>query len=114
MRALTSIEMMQRGSSKACPANSRIVEKASKIGAFGKDNNQSPHENPRHRPRLQIELVCQTETKPHDPFWDGPRLSPIFATQLLGQVMEPEHERLVRTAYGRLTEKSARLFDEKV
>ena len=105
---------MWRGSSKTSPANARTVEKASKSAACGKDDDQAPHENPRQKLSLQVEVVCQTETKPHDPFWDGPRLTPTFVTQLLGQVMEPEYKRFVQTVYGTLTEKSAGLFDEKV
>lgn len=54
----------------------------------------------KERPRLQVELLCQSDTKAHDPFWDGPRLAPPFVTQLLGQVMAPERNIAPRRVYG--------------
>jgi hypothetical protein len=65
----------------------RPAGKASDSAAFGDRRGEASVEMPRHRPRLQVELVCQEGTKPHDPFWDAPRLLPVFVTQLLGQLL---------------------------
>lgn len=66
----------------------RPAGKASDSARFRGERENEPGETLRPRPRLQVELVCQQETKRHDPFWDGPRLVPVFVAQLLGQVLE--------------------------
>jgi hypothetical protein len=120
MRALTSIDAVWRGDFKTSPAQPRALEKASKSGASSQDGKQPPHETPRRKPRLQVELVCQAGTKAHDPYWDGPRLTPHFVTQVLAQAMAPERARLVRTPYGKSDESfvhfdpTGDLLDEKL
>jgi hypothetical protein len=114
MRALTSIETVWRGDFKSSPANSRLLEKTRKSGASSQDNKRPSQESPRRTPRLQVELVCQSETQTHDPFRDAPRLTPGFVTQILGQAMTPERARLVRTAYGKPGAYTAGLLDEKL
>ena len=86
---------------KAFGASARRIEKTSASSTLGhqpRDLNEHREQLP---PRLQVELVCQDETAGHDPFWDAPRLLPVFVTQLMGQVMPERREpRSVETAYG--------------
>ena len=50
---------------------------------------------------MQVELVCQDETRGQDPFWDAPRLLPTFVTQVMGQAFPKRRETAsVETAYG--------------
>ena len=114
MSALTPVERLWRGSRKASPDRVRAIEKPSKNGGQAHQGDPGPREGLKPPPRLQIELVCQSETHTHDPFWDGPRLTPIFVTQVLGQVMAPERTKLVRTPYGKPEDHgaTARLLDE--
>ena len=114
MNALTSLAPHGKGSFKASAERARMAGNASNSAQFRKDDGDGQQQTPRPRPRLRAELLSQVETKRHDPFWDGPRLTPAFVTQLLGQVMQQEQNRLVRTAYGNAEEKSARLFDKRL
>jgi hypothetical protein len=43
-------------------------------------------------PHLTIALLCRDRTAVPDPVWDGPRIQPAFAAQLIGQMM-PSAER---------------------
>jgi hypothetical protein len=106
---------MARERLKAFAANPRAIEKASPsshLGGQTPDFSQTDKQTP---PRLQVELVCQDETKAFDPFWDGPRLMPSFVTQLLGQAMPDRREANVRveTAYGTAVPRQALLVDRK-
>src|ERR1700760_2955859 len=75
-------------------AAARSVGKASASGHLGTGQQDSPRQQEKSAPRIQVELVCQDDTKAFDPFWDGPRLQPVFVAQLLGQVM-PERRQAV-------------------
>ena len=62
-----------------------------------------------------MEPVCQSETQAFDPFWDAPRLSPLFVAQLLGQVM-PEHRdprAMAQRAYGARAAETGLAADRK-
>lgn len=113
MNALTPAAMAVKGSFKASCGTARALKNASTSAQFEQDRRETPREAPRQRPRVVVELVSQGETKRHDPFWDAPRLTPAFVTQLLGQVMDEERLRLVRAPYGIRGEKSARLLDTR-
>jgi hypothetical protein len=113
MNALTPLAAHAKGSTKASCATARAIGKTSDSAQLRQDRQKTPQDAPRQRPRLVVELVSQGETKRHDPFWDAPRLAPAFVTQLLGQVMEQERNRLVRTPYGIRMEKPARLLDTR-
>jgi hypothetical protein len=113
MNALTPLVLHGKGSIKASCETARAIGKASNSEHLRQDQRETPHEAPKQRPRLVVEFVSQGETKRHDPFWDAPRLAPAFVTQLLGQVMDQERSRLVRTSYGMPAEKSARLLDTR-
>jgi hypothetical protein len=114
MRVTGPFESMVRGGSKAPSALARPVEKPN----ASSDLKQNTQDFTRHREkaprRLQVELVCQDDTKAFDPFWDGPRLQPSFVTQLLGQVM-PGRETMKNSAqaYGAAPVRSTGLFDRK-
>jgi hypothetical protein len=65
-------------------------------------------------PRLQVDRVSQDDTDGFDPFWDGPRLKPIFVAQLLGQAMPAQRPHLsVDNAYGKAAVRTALLVDRK-
>jgi hypothetical protein len=91
----------------------RPAEKASDSAPFGERRGAAAGESPRAPRRLQVELVCQHETKSHDPFWDAPRLNPAFVAQLLGQALEQEPGSLPARGYAAAAF-SARLFDASV
>lgn len=91
----------------------RAIGKASDSAALRQEGQDAQRHGPKARGKLLVEPVSRGGTKRHDPFWDGPRLSPAFVTQLLGQVMEPERNCLVRMAYGSPAERSARLLDTR-
>lgn len=114
MNALTPIATTIQGSHRAPGAGARTVGKSSQSAQMHGERRDNEQDKPRPRPRLQVELVCQGETKRHDPFWDGPRLTPLFVTQLLGQVMAGERNRLVRGAYGDAGAAEPRLLDTRL
>ena len=91
----------------------RAVAKGSPSASSNGERQETLRDPPKQRPHLQVEIVCQRETIAHDPFWDGPRLVPVFVTQLLGQVMPGERNRFVRGAYGEAGA-SARLLDTRL
>lgn len=68
---------------------------------------------PQAPPHLTAKLVCQGDTYGRDPFWDGPRLLPVFVAQLLGQVMPDRSPALSRNAYRSHEPCIARLLDRK-
>ena len=114
MNALTSLAAQEKGSFRASRAGAYLRGNASDSAQFRKEDGAAQQKAHRQRPRPAVELVSQAETKRHDPFWDGPRLTPAFVTQLLGQVMHQEQNRLVRTAYGNAEDRSAGLLDTRL
>ena len=101
MRVTGPFEIAVRGGVKPSAAAPRAVEKASassRLGNQPKDLNGKREQAP---PRLQVELVCQDETRTPDPYWDAPRLLPTFVTQVMAQAMPERRETVsVETAYG--------------
>ena len=81
------------------------------------DLEQRPREftkpPPQAPPHPRVERVCQGETQGRDPFWDAPRLLPVFVAQLLGQAMPDREPPLPRTAYRYREPHIARLLDRK-
>ena len=114
MSTLTPIAATVRGSYRPLGADPRMVGKSSESAQLHGERRDHPQDPPRQRPRLQVELVCQGETNRHDPFWDGPRLTPHFVTQLLGQVMAGERHHIVRGAYGETGAAAAGLLDTRL
>jgi hypothetical protein len=114
MRVSTNLPAIWRESLKASADGIGAPAKPSDSACLGKDTREPPRDARRTRPHLQVELVCQDGTKAHDPFWDGPRLSPGFVTQLLGQMMAGEHNTTPRRVYGTNQTSEALLFDARV
>jgi len=114
MNPLTPLPAHRPGGVRAAGEAVRAASNASNSARLGEDGREAPRERSKERPRLQVELVCQAGTKAHDPFRDGPRLTPAFVTQLLGQVMAQERHRLVRAAYGEACAREAAFFDARL
>jgi hypothetical protein len=114
MRVSTNLPALWRESLKASVDGIDAPGKSSDSACLGKDTREPPRDARRMRPRLQVELVCQDGTKAHDPFWDGPRLSSAFVTQLLGQVIAGERNTAPRRVYGTNAASEALLFDARV
>ena len=120
MRIAGPFDLNVRPGVKALAAMPRRCEKSSDSSALGQeqaDLNAGDHKIPSP---VRVELVCQDETQGFDPFWDGPRLLPAFAAQLIGQTMEramPDRRdtnAMVETAYGSLLyPRKALLLDRK-
>lgn len=114
MRVNGPLELIARGGVKTFAATPRVVEKSSASSHLGGRAPDFAQAEPKPTPRLQVELVCQDETRRFDPIWDGPRLVPSFVTQLLGQVMPDRRETVaVETAYGTAVPRQALLVDRK-
>jgi hypothetical protein len=114
MRVPTSLPAIWRESLRASAVGINAPGKSSESATSGNNRREAPHDVRKIRPRLQVELVCQEGTKAHDPFWDGPRLSPAFVTQLLGQVMTPERNIAPHRVYDDSDTNEALLFDARV
>lgn len=108
-----------RGGFKPLAALPRPVQKPSESASLGARSQHRDQDRQAPPPRLQVELVCQDETRGFDPFWDGPRLLPSFVAQVLGQAMphRPEGRRdhgvSVETAYGCCHPRRTLLVDRK-
>ena len=118
MRIAGPFESIVRPGIKALAAMPRRCEKASDSSTLGQEQaylNANDHKTPSP---VRVEFVCQDETQTFDPFWDGPRLLPAFAAQLMGQTMAMPDRRdagaTVETAYGSLLyPRKALLLDRK-
>ena len=93
MRVQPALPVPWRESFKAFAEGIDAAQKPSDSASLGQKQRDPRRGATPSCPRSEAALVCRDGTKAHDPFWDGPRLTPIFVTQLLGQVMEPEHGR---------------------
>ena len=94
----------------------RRCEKSSDSSALGQEQTDLDAHGHKTSAPVRVELVCQDETREFDPFWDGPRLLPAFAAQLMGQTMPDRREAsaTVETAYGSLLyPRKALLLDRK-
>jgi hypothetical protein len=115
MRVTTPLENIARGGSKTFVALPRAVEKSSASSALGMQSGDRGQHEEKSPPHLRVELVCQDNTDRSDPFWDGPRLLPVFVAQVLGQVMPERRDMaaMARTAYGSAAPRKALLVDRK-
>jgi len=94
----------------------RRCEKSSDSSTLGQDQADLNADHHKNSAPVRVELVCQDETQGFDPFWDGPRLLPAFAAQLMGQAMAERRDTTatVETAYGSLLyPRKALLLDRK-
>jgi hypothetical protein len=115
MRVTTPLENIARGGSKTFVVPSRAIEKASASSALDMQRDDGEQQQEKSPPHLRVELVCQSDTPAFDPFWDGPRLLPVFVAQLLGQVMPERRDTcaMAHTAYGSAAPRKALLVDRK-
>jgi hypothetical protein len=114
MRVNGPLDLIARGGVKTFADIARPVEKSSPSSHLGRQTPDFAQAGQKNPPRLQVELVCQDETRAFDPIWDGPRLMPSFVTQLLAQVMPDRRETVsVETAYGTAAPRQALLVDRK-
>jgi hypothetical protein len=118
MRIAGPLDSNVRPGVKTLAASPRRCEKSSESSALGQEQADLNAGDRHPSSPVRVELVCQDETQEFDPFWDGPRLLPAFAAQLMGQTMEwamPERRdasAMVETAYGSIPRK-ALLLDRK-
>jgi hypothetical protein len=115
MRVTTPLENSVRGGSKTFAAGPRAIEKSSASSALNAQRDNRKHHEEKTPPHLRVELVYQSETNSFDPFWDGPRLLPVFVAQVLGQVMPERRDvaAMAHTAYGSAAPRKALLVDRK-
>ena len=116
MRVAGPTEITPRTGLKALAGLPRICEKSSSSSALGREQQGSGAQDGTALVPVKVELVCQEGTPNFDPFWDGPKLLPIFVAQLVGQMTyERRHSQVpVETAYGRINNpRMALLLDRK-
>ena len=116
MRIAGPFDSNVRPSVKTLAAIPRRCEKSSDSSALGQEQADLDSQDHKTGAPVRVELVCQDETQEFDPFWDGPRLLPAFAAQLIGQTMPDRRDitATVETAYGSLLyPRKALLLDRK-
>src|SRR5579872_104061 len=92
MRAIVPVQTGTSGGSSTLAVSPRAIGKVSASSTLShqKPDSDRGHEN-QARP-LHGECVFRDDTRPFDPFWDGPRLVPAFVAQLLGQMIPERRE----------------------
>lgn len=115
MSPLNALDIVRRSGVKPGLGPVRETQKSSSHRDLGNAPQDFAKPKDKTPPPLRVELVCQGETAPHDPFWDGPRLKPAFVTQFLGQVMAPGAPAPVSpSAYEAPVPACARLLDTQL
>lgn len=113
MRIAASSHGSALGAFRALPERVQPCGKSSASSDLGKESGAFTSSDPQSPPHLTVELVCQGETAKPDPFWDGPRLKPVFVAQLIGQAIPDPAPLSPRPAYGIAEPRRARLLDRK-
>jgi hypothetical protein len=113
MRVQPALPAIWRESLKASAKGIHAAGESSDSAHLGHEERGPDRRAHKESPKLQVELVCQEGTKPHDPFWDGPRLKPAFVTQLLGQMMSGGQTQAPARAYGESQASAALLLDTR-
>jgi len=116
MRVAGPFDLNARTGLKTWAALPRRCEKSSGSNALDHEEPDFNADDREVPAALRVELVCQDETPRFDPLWDGPRLLPTFAAQLIGQAMLDRRDpaACVETAYGRIgAPRKALLLDRK-
>jgi hypothetical protein len=116
MRIAGPIDLNARTGLKTWAALPLRCEKPSGSSDLGQERPEFNADDREAPAALRVELVCQDETPRFDPLWDGPRLLPTFAAQLIGQAMLDRRDpaACVETAYGRIgAPRMALLMDRK-
>jgi hypothetical protein len=116
MRVAGPTDITSRTGLKVLAAMPRICEKSSASSALGREQQGFNEQDGAAFLPMPVELVCQEGTANFDPFWDGPKLLPAFAAQLMGQMTQERRDSQVpvETAYGRINNpRMALLLDRK-
>ena len=115
MRVAAPLDANVRPGLKALALPPLRCEKSSGSSALGRQRQGFNADDHKPASPIQVELVCQEGTPGFDPFWDGPRLLPTFAAQLMGQVIVERGGGTVpvATAYGSIHPRKALLLDRK-
>jgi hypothetical protein len=115
MRVTGPFDTSSRAGLRSLIASTRRCEKPSGSSILDGKRQDFNHDDQKPSRALQVELVCQEETRAFDPFWDGPRLMPAFVAQLMGQAIVERRDSSVsvETAYGSLHPRKALLLDRK-
>ena len=116
MRVSGPFDINLRSGLKTLALSPRTCEKSSGSSALGRQKQDFDAEKQKPASAIQVELLCQDETPRFDPFWDGPRLLPVFVAQLMGQFGAERRDTSisVETAYGRIRDpRQALLLDRK-
>jgi hypothetical protein len=115
MRVTGPFDINLRSGIKLLAAPPRACEKSSGSSTLGQQPQDFSTEEQKPASAIPVELLCQDETPNFDPFWDGPRLLPVFVAQLMGQLGERRDTSIsVETAYGRVRDpRQALLLDRK-
>src|ERR1700761_5763110 len=100
MRIAAPSHFSAQGAFKALADRVHPCGKSSASSDLGQESGAFTEPEPHAPKRLTVELVSQCETSRPDPFWDGPRLKPVFVAQVIGQAMPDRTRPLPRTAYG--------------
>lgn len=101
---------------KSLSVQPRRCEKSSTSSDLGQERPEMELDRRKGQPTLRVQLVSQNDTVPSDPNWDGPRLLPVFAAQLIAQTLPDRRDANARieTAYGSLAApRSALLLDHR-
>ena len=116
MRVTGPFDVNLHSGIKLLAASPRACEKSSGSSALGQQPQDFNADEQQPALPVRLELVCQDETPRFDPFWDGPRLLPVFVAQLMGQMNMDRRDASmsVETAYGRVRDpRQALLLDRK-
>jgi hypothetical protein len=116
MRTAGPVDSNARTGLKTWAALPRRCEKSSGCSDLDQERPDLEPDRRKGQPTLRVQLVSQNDTSRCDPNWDGPRLLPAFAAQLIGQAMPDRRDANARveTAYGSLgSSRKALLLDRK-
>jgi hypothetical protein len=110
MRIGGPFESNARGGLKTLAAPLTPCQKSSDSSQLGQGKPNLDADRRKGQPTLRVQLVSQNNTVQPDPFWDGPRISPAFAAQLIGQTV-PDSIGAHAASYGRAAPRMALLLD---
>jgi len=101
---------------KGCPGQVRDIERAKGHRQFDGEYAARQPARARAAQRSAASPTCQYGTDEYASFWNGPRLRPVFAAQVLGQAMgmPPAQNPSAYVAYRGRAVRIVRLFDENL
>ena len=114
MTTIATYPLLTSAQTKRSWLDARGVEKSSAQRQF--DGEYDADDVPRSTkiPQRSTRGLCQFETEDHASFWNGPRLRPAFAAQVLGQAMNAEQNSAprVQAAYRGFAARPIAIFVE--